>query len=215
MGCFYITLSLTCFGFIGMFAKFADLRGSKPSAVYTLAYGWCVLCGTLFVLFRDADFHVPIAVYAIGLPFGVASVIGGIVFLAGVRYGKSQRAGSSSTCRPRFQRSAHSLSTMSTSVRRGSRWWHWRSFRCSCYGKTSNPMRRSRFPPAHPRVRHEPLIRVAAPDAYRLCGERPPTIRVEDHGRKGAFGEVPLSISDFVVCRRHWSGMCPAMLCSQ
>ena len=44
--------------------------------------------GTLFALFRGADFHVPIAVYAIALPFGVASVIGGIVFLAGVRYGK-------------------------------------------------------------------------------------------------------------------------------
>lgn len=88
MGYFYMILSLTCFGFIGIFAKFADLRGCKPGAVYTLAYGWCVLFGTMFVLFRGADFHVPITVYAIALPFGVASVIGGIVFLAGVRYGK-------------------------------------------------------------------------------------------------------------------------------
>jgi drug/metabolite transporter (DMT)-like permease len=88
MGYLYMILSLTCFGFIGIFAKFADLRGCKPGAVYTLAYAWCVLFGTLFVLFRGADFNVPIAVYAIALPFGVASVIGGIVFLAGVRYGK-------------------------------------------------------------------------------------------------------------------------------
>jgi len=88
MGYVYMLLSLTCFGFIGIFAKFADLRGCKPGAVYTLAYGWCVLFGSLFVLFRGADFHVPRVVYAIALPFGVASVIGGIVFLAGVRYGK-------------------------------------------------------------------------------------------------------------------------------
>ena len=72
---------------IGIFAKFADLRGCKPGTVYTpLAYGWCVLFGTLFVLLRRADFDVPIAVYVIALPFGVASVIGGIVFLAGVRF---------------------------------------------------------------------------------------------------------------------------------
>jgi drug/metabolite transporter (DMT)-like permease len=89
MGYFYMILSLTCFGFIGIFAKFADLRGCKPGAVYTLAYGWCLLLGVLFVvLFRGADFHVPAVVYAIALPFGVASVIGGMVFLAGVRYGK-------------------------------------------------------------------------------------------------------------------------------
>ena len=89
MGYLYMILSLTCFGFIGIFAKFADSRGCKPSAVYTLAYGWAVLFGVLFVaLFRGADFRVPGVVYEIALPFGVASVIGGIVFLAGIRFGK-------------------------------------------------------------------------------------------------------------------------------
>lgn len=89
MGYFYMILSLTCFGFIGIFAKIADLRGCKPGAVYTLAYAWSVLFGAMFVvIFRGADFHVPPVVYAIALPFGVASVIGGMVFLAGVRYGK-------------------------------------------------------------------------------------------------------------------------------
>jgi drug/metabolite transporter (DMT)-like permease len=47
-----------------------------------------VVFGVVFVVLKGADFHVPIVVYAIALPFGVASVIGGIVFLAGVRYGK-------------------------------------------------------------------------------------------------------------------------------
>lgn len=89
IGYLYMILSLTCFGFIGIFAKVADSRSCKPSAVYTLAYGWSVLFGILFVaIFSEADFRVPAVVYEIALPFGVASVIGGIVFLAGIRFGK-------------------------------------------------------------------------------------------------------------------------------
>jgi drug/metabolite transporter (DMT)-like permease len=89
MGYLYMILSLTCFGLLGILAKVADLRECKPGAVYTLAYGWSLLVGVLFVsLFRGADFQVPPAVYAIALPFGAASVIGGMVFLAGIRYGK-------------------------------------------------------------------------------------------------------------------------------
>jgi drug/metabolite transporter (DMT)-like permease len=89
MGYLYMIMSLTCFGFIGICAKLADMRGCKPVAVYTLAYGWSLLFGAVFVaLFRGADFRVPMVIYAIALPFGVASVIGGMVFLAGIRYGK-------------------------------------------------------------------------------------------------------------------------------
>jgi drug/metabolite transporter (DMT)-like permease len=89
MGYLYMFLSLTCFGLLGIFAKIADLRGCKPGAVYTLAYGWSVLFGVVFVaLFRGADFHAPLVVYEVALPFGVASVIGAMVFLAGIRYGK-------------------------------------------------------------------------------------------------------------------------------
>ena len=89
IGYLYMLLSLLCFGLIGIFAKFADARECKPSAVYTLAYGWSVLFGAMFViLFRGADFHIPAIVYAIALPFGVASAIGGIVFMTGIRYGK-------------------------------------------------------------------------------------------------------------------------------
>ena len=89
IGYLYMILSLLCFGMIGIIAKLADARGCRPSAVYTLAYGWSVLFGAAFVvLFRGADFHVPVIVYAIALPFGVASAIGGIVFMAGIRYGK-------------------------------------------------------------------------------------------------------------------------------
>jgi drug/metabolite transporter (DMT)-like permease len=89
MGYFYVFLSMISFGLIGIFAKFADARGCKPSSVYTLAYGWSLLFGVLFVVvFRGADFHVPPVVYAIALPFGVLSVIAGMVFMAGIQYGK-------------------------------------------------------------------------------------------------------------------------------
>jgi drug/metabolite transporter (DMT)-like permease len=89
MGYLYMIISLTCFGFIGICAKLADMRGCKPVAVYTLAYGWSLLFGAVFVMFfRGADFRVPMVIYVIALPFGVASVIGGMVFLAGIRYGK-------------------------------------------------------------------------------------------------------------------------------
>ena len=89
MGYLYMFLSLTCFGLLGIFAKIADLRGCKPGSVYTLAYGWSLLFGVAFVtLFRGADFHAPLVVYEVALPFGVASVIGAMVFLAGIRYGK-------------------------------------------------------------------------------------------------------------------------------
>jgi drug/metabolite transporter (DMT)-like permease len=89
MGYLYMIMSLTCFGFIGICAKLADMRGCKPVAVYTLAYGWSLLFGTVFVaLFRGANFRVPMVICAIALSFGVASVIGGMVFLAGIRYGK-------------------------------------------------------------------------------------------------------------------------------
>ena len=89
IGYLYMVLSLLCFGLIGIIAKFADAQECRPSAIYTLAYAWSVLFGTVFViLFRGADFHVPPVVYAIALPFGVASAVGGIVFMAGIRYGK-------------------------------------------------------------------------------------------------------------------------------
>ena len=89
MGFLYMILSLTCFGSIGILVKFADLRGCRPSAVYTLAYAWCVLFGIGFVVwFRGGAFHVPAAVYEIAVPFGIMNAIGGIVFMAGVRFGK-------------------------------------------------------------------------------------------------------------------------------
>lgn len=89
MGYVYMILSLTSFGFIGICAKLADMRGCKPVQVFTLAYAWCALFGAAFVaLFRGADFKIPLTIYAIAVPFGIASVIGGMVFLAGIRYGK-------------------------------------------------------------------------------------------------------------------------------
>lgn len=89
LGYVYMILSLSCFGCIGILVKFADLKGCKPSAVYAAAYGWCVLFGIAFVmLFRGGSFHIPGVVYAIAIPFGMVSALGGIVFMKGVSYGK-------------------------------------------------------------------------------------------------------------------------------
>ena len=44
--------------------------------------------GSVMFWFRGGEFHVPTAVYAIALPFGIMNAIGGIVFMAGVRFGK-------------------------------------------------------------------------------------------------------------------------------
>jgi drug/metabolite transporter (DMT)-like permease len=84
-----MVLSLVSFGFIGVFAKIADNKGCRPSAVYTLAYGWSMLFAALFVLLlRGGSFHVPAIVFGIALPFGAVSAVAGIVFMAGIRYGK-------------------------------------------------------------------------------------------------------------------------------
>lgn len=89
LGYLYILLSLTSFGLIGIFAKLADTKQCRPSAVYTLAYAWALIFSALFVVaVRGGEFHVPPAVYWIALPFGVLSALGGIVFMAGIRYGK-------------------------------------------------------------------------------------------------------------------------------
>ena len=89
VGFLYMILSLTCFGAIGLLVKFANLKGCRPTAVYAWAFAWCVAFSAAFVMyFRGGQFHVPVAVYAIAVPFGIMSAIGGIVFMAGVRFGK-------------------------------------------------------------------------------------------------------------------------------
>lgn len=89
LGYLYILLSLTSFGLIGIVAKIADTKQCRPSAVYASAYGWALVFSALFIVaVRSADFHAPPTVYWIALPFGVLSALGGIVFMAGIRYGK-------------------------------------------------------------------------------------------------------------------------------
>ena len=89
LGYLYILLSLTSFGLIGIFAKIADTKLCRPSAVYTLAYAWALIFSALLVVaVRGADFRAPSELYWIALPFGVMSALGGIVFMAGIHYGK-------------------------------------------------------------------------------------------------------------------------------
>lgn len=88
LGYGYMILSLTCFGLIGIIAKYADLQGCRPSAVYTLAYAWSVGFGLLLTTISGGGMHAPGTIYRIALPFGAASALGGIAFMAGIRFGK-------------------------------------------------------------------------------------------------------------------------------
>jgi len=89
VGYLYMALSMLFLGMIGIVAKLADTQNCKPNAVYTLAYGWSLSFSLLFViLFQGARFRVPGIVYAIALPFGLASPLAGIAFMSGIRFGK-------------------------------------------------------------------------------------------------------------------------------
>src|SRR4051812_50120625 len=79
-------LSLTCFGSIGILVKFADLKGCRPSADYSLAYGRCVLFGIgLVIWFRGGAFRVPPGGHEIGVALGAVHAIRGIICFAGGR----------------------------------------------------------------------------------------------------------------------------------
>lgn len=89
VGYLYMALSMLFLGMIGIVAKLADMRGCKPYAIYTMAYGWSFFFSVLFVImFRRANFHVPPVVYVIALPFGLAGALAGIAFMSGIHYGK-------------------------------------------------------------------------------------------------------------------------------
>jgi drug/metabolite transporter (DMT)-like permease len=89
VGYLYMALSMCFLGMIGIFAKLADTWGCKPNAVYTFAYGWSSLFSLFFVIFsKGGSFGIPIVVYAIALPFGLAGAVAGIAFMSGIHYGK-------------------------------------------------------------------------------------------------------------------------------
>ena len=88
-GYFYMAMAVVSFSLTGIFAKVADTRQCRPTAIYTLLYFWSLVLVSVFgVLGRGASFGAPATVVWIALPFGFAAVIGGLAFQTGIRYGK-------------------------------------------------------------------------------------------------------------------------------
>jgi drug/metabolite transporter (DMT)-like permease len=88
-GYLYMALAVVSFSLTGIFAKVADTRNCRPTAIYTLLYAWSLALVSVFgVLGRGASFGVPATVAWIALPFGIAAVIGGLAFQTAIRYGK-------------------------------------------------------------------------------------------------------------------------------
>ncbi len=89
LGYLYMGMAVAAFSLTGIFAKVADTRDCRPSAIYTLLYAWSLILVAGFALLgKGASFSAPAPVIWIALPFGVSAVIGGLAFQTGIRYGK-------------------------------------------------------------------------------------------------------------------------------
>jgi drug/metabolite transporter (DMT)-like permease len=89
MGYVFMFLGLASFSLLGIFAKIADLKRCRPSALYVLLFGWAALLAWLACLgARQGVAAIPAKVAWIALPFGLAGALAGIAFQTGIRYGK-------------------------------------------------------------------------------------------------------------------------------
>lgn len=89
MGYVFMFLGLGSFSLLGIFAKIADLKRCRPSALYLLLFGWAALLAWLACLgARQGVAGIPPKVAWIALPFGLAGALAGIAFQTGIRYGK-------------------------------------------------------------------------------------------------------------------------------
>jgi drug/metabolite transporter (DMT)-like permease len=89
MGYLFMFLGLASFSLLGVFAKIADMKKCRPSALYALLFCWACL----FALAVSSAAGQPVTaapgkLAAIALPFGLAGAVAGVAFQAGLRYGK-------------------------------------------------------------------------------------------------------------------------------
>lgn len=89
LGYMYMALALASFSLLGIFAKVADTKACRPSAIYALLFFWSLVLVSFFVVvFKHADFHAPASVHWIAVPFGISGALGGLAFQTGLRYGR-------------------------------------------------------------------------------------------------------------------------------
>lgn len=85
----YLAAGLASFSFLGIFAKIADLKRCRPTALYVMMCVSATLLSTAAAVFSGQTFsHLPGVVIEIAIPFGALAALAGIAFQAGIRYGK-------------------------------------------------------------------------------------------------------------------------------
>jgi drug/metabolite transporter (DMT)-like permease len=89
VGYFYMFLALACFGSLGALNKISDVKQCRPTAVIPLVYiSATMFLGAPLVLLGQNVHKFPSSIVWIALPFGACAAIGGLAFLAGLKYGK-------------------------------------------------------------------------------------------------------------------------------
>lgn len=89
MGYVFMFLGLASFSLLGIFAKIADLKRCRPSALYVLLFGWAALFAWLACLgARQQVAAIPAKVVWVAIGFGLCGALAGIAFQTGIRYGK-------------------------------------------------------------------------------------------------------------------------------
>jgi drug/metabolite transporter (DMT)-like permease len=85
----YLALGLGSFSLLGIFAKIADLKRCRPTALYvTVCFAAALLSAAAALAFGQNFSRTPRIVVGIAIPFGALAALAGIAFQAGIRYGK-------------------------------------------------------------------------------------------------------------------------------
>jgi drug/metabolite transporter (DMT)-like permease len=85
----YLIAGLASFSFLGIFAKIADMKRCRPTALYVMMCMSATLLSMAAAISSGQHFsHLPGVVIGIAIPFGALAALAGIAFQAGIRYGK-------------------------------------------------------------------------------------------------------------------------------
>jgi drug/metabolite transporter (DMT)-like permease len=85
----YLAAGLASFSFLGIFAKIADLKRCRPTALYVVMCVSATLLSVAATVSSGQTFsYVPGIVIEIAIPFGALAALAGVAFQSGIRYGK-------------------------------------------------------------------------------------------------------------------------------
>ncbi len=88
-GYIYLAAGLASFSLLGIFAKIADLKRCRPTALYVImCFSAAAISAAAGLASGRSVLHVPGVVVWIAIPFGALGALAGVAFQAGIRYGK-------------------------------------------------------------------------------------------------------------------------------